>query len=70
MGCGDDDSFGRNAGGFGGEGFGLVANIAGDHAAIDDGDGDVGFATLEDEAAGLEIAGIHFSAFAFSESSR
>ena len=67
VGGGDEDVFGGNSGGLESKLLGLVADVAGDHAAIDDGDRDESLIATEDEATGLEIAGVHLAAATFGE---
>jgi hypothetical protein len=67
VGGGDKDVFNGDAGGFGGELLGFVADITGDHAAIDNGDGDAGVSAAEDKTAGFEITWVHFTTTSLGE---
>lgn len=67
VGGGDEDIFGGNSGGLESKLLGSVADVAWDHTAIDDGDRDESLIATEDEAAGLEIAGVHLAAATFGE---
>jgi hypothetical protein len=67
VGGGDENVFNGNAGGFGSELLGLVADITGDHAAIDNSDGDTGVSAAEDKTAGLEITWVHFATTSLGE---
>ena len=66
---GDEDPVGRYARLFRGQLLRFVADGPGDHATVDDGNRDARLASLEDEAAGLEIPGIHLPAPALGEPS-
>jgi hypothetical protein len=49
--------------------LGFVADIPGDHAAIDNSDGDTGVSAAEDKATGLEVAWVHLAATSLGEAS-
>ncbi len=66
---GDENAVGRYACLFRGQLLRFVTDGPGDHAAVDDGNGNAHLAPLQDEAAGLEIPGVHLPAPALGESS-
>ena len=68
-GCGNNDAFRRNAGGFGREFFRAIAYVSRNHATIHHGKCDAYVSSLEDEASGFEVAGIHLSASALGKPS-
>ena len=69
VGRGDEDPVGRDARFLGDQFLRFIANGAGDHAAIHDSNRDARLAPLKNEATGLEVARIHFSAPSLGESS-
>ena len=69
MSRGDEDAIDRDTSGLRGQLLRIIANVARDHAAVDDCNRNAHLAPLEDEATGLEIARIHFAAATLGETS-
>ena len=68
VGCGDQDTLERDAGGLGGESLRLIAHVTRNHATVHHRDGDGHVAPFQNKTASLEIPGVHFAAPTFQKS--